>query len=349
MSTPARQLLGLRLKGGWEVVELVARGPAQTGGHFSQGYIVKGNDGRKAYLKALDYSEALRTPDPARALEALTAAYNFERDILNLCRSKRLDRVAVSIDDGAIVVEPGNEVAVVQYLIFDLADGDLRAAMAQADHLHVAWALRSLHNVATGLMQLHGQGIAHQDVKPSNVFFFGSSQYSKVGDLGRSASKSLTSPHEELPVAGDLTYAPPELLYRSVSNEWTERRLGCDLYLLGSLASFLFFEIGVTPAILARLDPGFHWRTWQGTYGEVLPHVIDAFDKVLDGFAQSLKAGVPEELVTIVRRLCNPDPRRRGHPKNVVQSGNQFALERFVAQFDLLARRAEFGVRRALR
>lgn len=53
---------------------------------------------------------------------------------------------------------------------------------------------------------LHGLDIAHQDLKPSNV----------------------------LPIAGDPTYAPPELLYNYVPADWNVRRYACDVYLLGA-------------------------------------------------------------------------------------------------------------------
>ena len=71
---------------------------------------------------------------------------------------------------------------------------------------------RSLHHIAVGLQQIHGQGIAHQDLKPSNVLVFNGNN-SKIGDFGRSAYKGHIPPHENNNVAGDLTYAPPELLY----------------------------------------------------------------------------------------------------------------------------------------
>ena len=54
----------------------------------------------------------------------------------------------------------------VQYIVFELADGDVRSVISAADDLDVAWAIRSLHHMAVGLAQLHRTGIAHQDVKP---------------------------------------------------------------------------------------------------------------------------------------------------------------------------------------
>ncbi len=152
-------------------------------------------------MKALDYSDALRSPDPALALQAMTSAYIFERDLLRQCGQKKLDRVVQAIGDGRVTVDPSNAAGVVQYLIFELADGDIRSQMQSAQKVNLAWLLRSLHHVATGLKQLHGEGIAHQDLKPSNVLVFGG-QYSKVGDLGRASIKGQQPPHGNNLVAG---------------------------------------------------------------------------------------------------------------------------------------------------
>ena len=49
--------------------------------------------------------------------------------------------------------------------------------------------------------------------------------------------------------------------------------------------------------------------------------------------------GFGRSIVTIVEELCEPDPRLRGHPLNRFGKGNQYSLERYIAKFDLLARR----------
>src|SRR5206468_3108798 len=126
MLGPASQLLGLSLSADWKVIERLKKLPGQTGGAFSEGYVVVHKTGTRAFLKALDYSRALRSRDPARVLEALTKTYNFERDLLARCRS--MDRVVRALADGSVTIpdEKGGE-HVVQYLIFELADsGDVR-------------------------------------------------------------------------------------------------------------------------------------------------------------------------------------------------------------------------------
>ena len=56
MNTPAQELTGIELDGGWKVLELLKRDPKATGGNFSVGYVVESSSGDRAYLKALDYS-----------------------------------------------------------------------------------------------------------------------------------------------------------------------------------------------------------------------------------------------------------------------------------------------------
>lgn len=340
VDTPAKRLLGLQLAGGWKVVHAVARRPGATGGHFSHGYIVQSEDGQVGFLKALDYSKALDEPDPARALQVITEAFNFERDIVTKCATRNLDRVVRGLSDGTVRVE-GEPV---QYLIFELADGDARSQANAAEQYELAWALRALHHVATGLSQLHAEAIAHQDLKPSNVLSFEGGKITKIGDLGRAARKGYLPPHEDAEIAGDSSYAPPELLYGRVDPDWNRRRFGCDAYLMGSMVVFFVMGVGMTPLLRLELHDTHAWDRWRGTYDEVLPYVRDAFDRAVRRFAAYTDQMVRRELESIVRELCEPDPSLRGHPRNRASRGNQYSLERYVAAFDLLARRVMLRV-----
>ena len=183
----AYRLAGRELPNGWRVLQRIEQPLGATGGHFSVGYFAQGPDGRKAFLKALDYSAAFnsKTTPISIALQQLTASINFEKYVLARCRDRRLDRVVISITDGTITDgQPG--VDTVEYLVFELADCDARKQMSLIGRVDVAWRLRSLHDIATGLEQLHRNGIFHQDVKPSNVLVF-ERVHSKLADFGRSA------------------------------------------------------------------------------------------------------------------------------------------------------------------
>jgi serine/threonine protein kinase len=342
-TSAAARLVGLTLNNKWHVIREVPKGNT-TGGYFSYGYIVRSPTGEEAFLKALDLARALREPNWMEAVKNMTTAHVYERDILFKCRDRRMTRVVRAIDQGEELV-PGAFPPQVSYLVFELAEGDVRQKMSDLSRGGFAWTLRTLHHTATGLYQLHRGGIAHQDMKPSNVLVFEGGSSQKVADLGRASSREQAALHDNLSVPGDYSYAPPELLYNQVSAEWVERRFSCDLYHLGSLAMFLFVKVSATPAILGRLSVAEHPKNWGGTYSEILPRVQSAFEDVLVNFKRAVQCDCGEEIVQAVRQLCNPDPMYRGHPLNRFGVGSQFSLERYVSLFNRLAKRAELGLR----
>lgn len=349
--TFANMLLGRTLPGGWSVVEKLEKSAEQTGSYFSAGYIVESTEGTRAFCKALDYTAAFMETDPARALGPLTEAYNFERDLLAKCRDRRMDRVVRVIDSGSITIDAINPFSVVQFLIFELADGDIRKTMKFGSDLDKAVALRSLHHVSNGLRQLHGAHVAHQDLKPSNVMTF-SDKGAKIGDLGRATDRGRPMPHDDGFVAGAREYAPPELLFRDAASDWGTRRRACDLYLLGSLVVFMFTGVSMTARIMVELPeemrPAELGGPFAGAYSEVLPYVRSAYAKAIEEFEASVPEDLREELGDVVRHLCDPDPQYRGEPSNRVGFRDRYALDQFVSRFNRLASVAEAGmIRRA--
>ncbi len=346
---PAHHLEGQTLAGDWRVVGLVPRRPTDTGGNFSVSYYAENSDGRKAFVKALDYSAALRHPESARVLQAMTEAYNFERDLLDSCQRQQMSRIVRLLDSGNIF-DPsfGHRV---DYLVFEPADGDVRRALDDMDAFDTGWALRVCHHAAVGLQQLHRALVAHQDLKPSNLLMFGEVM-AKLGDLGRSSRQGTAAPHDLEAVRGDPAYAPPELLYGYVDPDWQVRCQACDVYLLGSLILFIFTRTQTTAELLRRLPPALRPArlrgTFSGPYGTVLPYLTNAFDEVSDAFEQQLAGQRASELVTHFRRLCHPDPRQRGDEKRRLQGLNPYSLERLISRLDVLRRDAEVGFLRRL-
>jgi serine/threonine protein kinase len=339
----AEQLEGMKLDGGWTVVKKVAHTPS-SGGMFSIPYIVIDSDGKEHFLKALDFSDAFNKADPARALQDLTSAYNHERDILEHCKERKLSRVVVAVTHGYTQVGGLDPISGrVAYLIFELAESDVRRQVDIKSRLDCLICLSILDDVTLGLMQLHREAIAHQDLKPSNVMTYGD-EGCRIGDFGRSSRRGHQVWLDNLAIPGDRSYAPPEQLYSNFHSDFAVRRFGCDLYLLGNMAAFLFSGINITAALFSRLDPAFHCSRWAGTYDHVLPYLQRAFTEVLADLAPSIDPLVRNEIVTLVRELCNPDIAKRGHRKGI-GSFNQYSLERYKSQTDLLLKRTTVSAR----
>jgi serine/threonine protein kinase len=350
---PAELLEGLELDGGWTVGPRILPRPCSTGGHFSIAYQVarpsSANTYEGAFLKALDFTAAGSLGVPlADALQYMTKAYVFERDLVLRCAERRMRNVVIGVDAGQVNVEDARvdpTFGQVPYIIFERADGDVRDAVeARLSDFDEAWAFRILHGVANGLRQLHQEGIAHQDLKPSNVMSFGG--VAKVGDLGRASSPEGDGLYDAPCIAGDLGYAPPELLYGEYPSSDRVRRLACDAYHLGSMVVFMYTGSGLTPLIDVELAPAFHWRTWPRDYRNVLPYVRNAYDYVLASIEERIPPPLRSEVVRTIRELTDPDPLLRGHPA-ASEAVQRFSMERYVSRFDLLARRAELSFGRA--
>ncbi|HEX4116335.1 MAG TPA: hypothetical protein VHY18_10720 [Solirubrobacteraceae bacterium] len=101
----------------------------------------------------------------------MTEGYLFERRVLDECERRGMSRIVRVLAAGTIV--DGDFMHSVDYLIFEPADGDVRRALDQMGNFDTAWALTVCHHAAVAVQQLHAAGLAHQDVKPSNILTFG--------------------------------------------------------------------------------------------------------------------------------------------------------------------------------
>ena len=260
-----------------------------------------------------------------------TAVYRFERDLARRCVG--LSRVVTALDDGSLTL-PGYAQGVVSFIVFERAEGDIRRVLNVEDRVELATRLRILHNMAAGVRQLHAREVAHQDVKPSNALVFGEEsspiRHAKLGDLGRATDRNASSPHDDLPIAGDPSYAPPEALYGAVPTDFGPRRFACDLYQLGSMASFIFTATTINALLHGQLHPSHHWNNWGGTYADVLPYVRDAFGRSVEKIGDSSPEVIAERVMTLVRWLSDPDPALRGHPAERRVGGNVYRLDRIV-------------------
>ncbi len=342
----AHNLVGIRLKSGWAVIEKFSKSANSTGSFFSVCYKVK-KENQICFLKAFDFAKFLHTSEPKRStmdiISDMSTAYKYERDLSIHCSSKHVTKVAFVIEAGEEVLN-NYAIGYVPYLIFDLADGDVRSRLDFSNKLDFSWKLKSLHDIAVGLQQLHNINVSHQDLKPSNILVF--HKESKLGDLGRSICKDIDGPYNNLCYTGDLNYTPPEIMYKYWDSDWNNRVFAIDCYLLGSMIVFYFAGISMSALLLKHIPDNFRWEIWKGGFNEIKPYLIDSFSKALSELRENFDdAYFKKEITLLVEQLCNPFPEKRGHPKNIAISGSNFGLERFITRLDVLKKRAELELR----
>ena len=329
--TAAARLLGLTLDDGWMVFDRVTLPAKSTGGTFSHSYLAR-KANRIGFVKAFDFSSAFEpAANTIEMLNRFTSSYEHERDVLELCRGRRMSQVVVAIGSGQVSV-PGMSPMEgrVYYLVFEKAEGDIRCQMDETTASNYVWCMSALRCACLGLWQIHQEFIAHQDLKPSNVLCCGDSDF-RISDLGRSSRRGQAIWYDFDRFPGDKTYAPPEVLYGYLHSDFVTRRVGSDIYMLGNLAAFLFSGANITESLFARLDHQFHWSKWRSDYDAVLPYIQEAFSRVLEDLEENIPEIVRAEILPIIRELCNPDLSRRGYPKRIGMY-DQYSLERYVTR-----------------
>ena len=263
--------------------------------------------------------------------------------MLEFCGKRRMDRIVRAIESGTADVD-NSILGQVPYLIFEAADCDVRCHLDDPKFgTGLAWRLRSIHHVTTGLKQLHAADVVHQDIKPSNVLVFDSqtnNRVSKLADLGRASRSTGYSPFDHMDWAGDPKYAPPEVHYGFILPDWHQRRIAYDLYLLGSLISFIFVRTTASASFFQSLANPFWPAHWTGNFEDVLPYLQHAFAATANSFSKQLPAVLSQDLIPVYMQLCEPDPRKRGYPGHPLNKG---ALERYITKFDVMARKADIG------
>jgi serine/threonine protein kinase len=332
-------LTGKTTPGGWLIGDQVSFSNGHTGGHFSDCYFVE-KDSKKAFLKALDIERF----DIVQVM-GLLAGFEYESDLLALCRQRKLGRIVQVIESDKVERDP-NAPPVLRYvpfLIFELAEGDIRDSVDLSKAVSDQWRFQILHQTTLALLQLHKEQIAHQDLKPSNVLRFGD-QRLKLGDLGRSSLRGKPAPHDSMAVAGAQNYAPFEQSYSYLREDWLERRLSTDVFHLGCLVVFSFTNICLPEYVLSKLAEPYRPGNWGDSYELVIVHIHAAVVEALAELSSEFPERFRAELLDIVRDLCHPDPIKRGRTGlKLTTATGPLWLERYVSRFDILEKKA--GIR----
>ncbi|WP_081737453.1 MULTISPECIES: protein kinase [Pseudomonas] len=353
----ANRLVGLTLENGWYVEEKLPTGRkgGGTGGFFSVSYsVTRGN--QKAFLKAFDIVKAMEQArangqDIVKALADQTQAYNFETHLHQVCLGANMRRIVRILDHGQQDVPPipGEQISTIPYMVMELADGgDVRSYIDKVSAIDVAIKLTYLRDVASGILQLHGSKIAHQDLKPSNVMIFGGKE-AKIGDLGRASIETAVSLHDAYIIAGDRTYAPPEQTYQYPLSTWIDRRQRCDLYQFASLISFVFFGSTINTSTYVKLPPDLIPAEWNGpcnAYLQALPFLQQCFTETLIEWKAQLPIWLADDLINVIKQCGNPDFRERSSSKTRKFSIPSLGLDRIVSELNRLALKASIEVKK---
>ena len=337
-------LTGVELDGGWIVGEKDEKRPGESGRTFSVCYKVTHKDNGDAYfLKAFDFYTPLANSNPQTfgvQLQQMINAFVFEEALLRECRGS--DRVVTAVASGQY--RPNGQIVPVPYLIFELGAGDIRRHLG-TNELPIAWKVRAFHHIATGVLQVHGKDVAHQDLKPSNAVVF--KTHTGVADLGRASKKDVDGPWDGLHFPGDPNYMPPEFQYGYSLPDFDRRRQGADVYMLGALGVFLFTGIALNAIVREALSSEYHPGNWNDPYEKVLDYYREAFYKALDRIRAQLPPGnLGDELLHIFTWLCDPNPVERGYIHMGEVKPAEFSLNKLVTKLDQLAVQADIEARK---
>jgi serine/threonine protein kinase len=349
--SPKYQLRGVTLVSGWTLVEQLQKPHGLSGGNFGVGYrATMGN--RTAFVKAVDFVEAMSAPDVLAKMQWLTNETQFEREVLEYCTSQGMSKVIHFIGHEYYASNPTDPLSRVSCLIMEAGDKDLRRLVHMDGLSTCAWNMLAMRDVSQAIAQLHKGNIAHGDIKPSNVIATNTAATEmKVGDLGRVVRNDKSGPFDSMRWTGDLNYTPPEAWYGNIPGGmptgWNNTRDATDAYMLGNLLVYLFTNASLQSLVMNEIPSGFKPGEWRGNYDDNLIAVLmDAHSKVLNKhLAQELDGDMKDAVMAIARDLTHPDPVKRGDKRARSHIHKLVGIDRIYQKFESLAARCATAAR----
>jgi serine/threonine protein kinase len=277
-------------------------------------------------------------------LTKLSNIANFEKDVLSYCAERGMSKVLRFIGHEYVSADGStNPLMRVSCLIMEAGTEDLRRLINANGAAACAWNIQVLRDISQAIAQLHKGGIAHQDIKPSNVIEVASigsgGKMMKVGDLGRVVRREHAGPFDGLQWPGDRRYSPPERWYGYVPPDWSDARDASDAYMLGSLMVYLFTGTTMQSLVFNYIPPAFVPGAWTGSFDQdLMPVLVDAHSRVLnEHLLPQLEPALTDGIFAIARSLTNPDPLKRGDTNARKQTGRPVGMDRIHQKLTALA------------
>ena len=167
------------------------------------------------------------------------------------------------------------------YLVMPMYPGGSLAGCLRSGPLDVDGTVELAAQLARGLDELHGRGIVHRDVKPSNVLF-DADGLAALSDFGLARTVDSTRLTREGQLVGTPHYLAPELI------EGAEATAASDVYALGCL---LYECVVGEPLFAARrlTELGF------AHLAEPAPDPREQRPELPAGFAEALLAALEKD------------------------------------------------------
>ncbi|MCA9706387.1 MAG: serine/threonine protein kinase, partial [Myxococcales bacterium] len=276
----ATHTLPARLPRGFELGDYVVDGWVRDGGMAAIYRAVRAVDGTRVALK-------LQLPSTAHRPEICA---RFDREAEAMRRIAGGPNVIELLD--ADVLEDGRRYFVMEWVAGEDLDELLDFRRNQDQRLSIEQACRIGRAIASGLATVHEHQLVHRDLKPANVMIGemkDGAEVVKLVDFGivadlRPGAEGAEAPVDE-EIMGTSAYMAPE----QVAGEPPEPRI--DLFALG----VVLYEV-----LTGSCVPPDGWSP------ETLPGI------------ETLRRGVPAELVELVRSCMSRDPAQRPDSAAVV-------------------------------
>jgi serine/threonine protein kinase len=237
-------------------------------------------------------------------------------DVQGLSRLRREALAGASLNHANLVsvydiltLEDGQLVIVMEYVQGET----LRELLTRRGALPPADALALLAGTAAGLDAIHGAGIVHRDVKPSNILL-GEDGAVKVADLGVASVPDRTQITTSGSIIGSLNYMAPEQLDTGPVTP------AIDVYALAAVAFEMLSgvkargaanPVALAHAIATKPPPNLSeaWPAAPPAVTDLLRRGMSREPRSRPASAGELVAGLKAGLVPTERRATPPAPR----------------------------------------